>query len=69
MNKGTVAIVGRPNVGKSTVFNRLIGERKSIVEDNPRRDPGPHLRQGQWLTQSFSDRHWRHPDPGSALHR
>lgn len=53
MIRGTAAIVGRPNVGKSTIFNRLIGQRKSIVDDTPGVTRDRIYGEVEWLTQTF----------------
>lgn len=54
MRKSVVAIVGRPNVGKSTIFNRLVGERISIVEDIPGVTRDRIYSKAEWLNQEFN---------------
>jgi GTP-binding protein len=51
--KPVVAVVGRPNVGKSTFFNRLIGERAAIVYDNPGVTRDYILRDCDWAGREF----------------
>lgn len=54
MAKPIVAVVGRPNVGKSTLFNKLVGERISIVEDTPGVTRDRIYAEVDWLDKPFT---------------
>ena len=53
MSKPIVAIVGRPNVGKSTFFNKVVGRRISIVEDTPGVTRDRIIAEAEWTGHHF----------------
>ena len=54
MARGIVALVGAPNVGKSTIFNRILKEKKAIVDDQPGVTRDRLYGVAEWLTKTFT---------------
>ncbi len=53
MSLGVVAIIGSPNVGKSTIFNRIVGRRRAIVDDQPGVTRDRLYENAEWLDRQF----------------
>jgi GTP-binding protein len=71
VSKPTVAIIGRPNVGKSTLFNRILGGRPAIVSDRPGTTRDRHFGDAEWQGRHFwvVDTGGLLPDSADAMDR